>query len=131
MFGFLKNAHDHQDCVRALDLLVPITAVASVMPPYMRPFLFAGGAISSHVRRASTALRHIERASDACVAQRRRLRGSSDGRGVEDGRKDMLDGFLDIMHEKGEQKDFGLTEVKMEVYVALHVFRLDPNPGPD
>jgi hypothetical protein len=131
MFGFLKNAHDHQDYIRALDLLVPITAVASVMPPYMRPFLFAGGAISSHVRRASTALRHIERASDACVAQRRRLRGSSDGRGVEDGRKDMLDGFLDIMHEKGEQKDFGLTEVKMEVYVALYVFRLDPNPGPD
>lgn len=67
------------------------------------------------VFKALKAVKHIENASDACVAERRRLLASNES--VE--RKDMLESFFDIMREKGERKDFGPTEVKMEVYGAL------------
>lgn len=70
------------------------------------------------VPRASIALKamkHIENATDDCIAERQRLLGNNETIG----RKDMLQSFLDIMREKGEAKDFGLTEVKAEIYAAL------------
>ncbi|KAF2633131.1 cytochrome P450 [Macroventuria anomochaeta] len=109
-FGFMENAHDHQRYIHALDLVTPFLAVACVMPAYMRPFFLASGAMVPRVFRALNALKHIESASDACVAEGRL------GFKCDRGRKDMLDGFFDIWHKKGEAKDFTLMEVKMEVY---------------
>lgn len=124
-FGFMENAHDHEGYIHALDLLVPFIAVACAMPAYMRPLFLASGAMLPPVFNALGALRHIETASDACVAQRRQdSTRDEDGRrrrsqGQGQSQKDMLDGFFDILRSKGEAKDFTLTEVKMEVYGAL------------
>jgi hypothetical protein len=115
----MENAHDHQGYIHALDLLVPFIAVACAMPAYMRPLFLASGALVPRVFKALGALRHIETASDACVAQRR-LRSTRNEAGRRgQGQKDMLDGFFDILRSKGEKKDFTLAEVKMEVYGAL------------
>jgi hypothetical protein len=120
-FGFMENAYDHGGYIHALDLLVPFVAVACAMPAYMRPLLLAIGVTVPRVFKALGALRHIETVSDACVAQRRHdsTRNEAGRRGQGQGQKDMLDGFFDILRSKGEEKDFTLTEVKMEVYGAL------------
>lgn len=116
-FGFMENAHDYKGYIRALDLLVPIIAVACAMPVYMRPFLLISGALIPRMFKALRALKHLESASEACVAERlRHLNSETSGSGD---RRDMLNCFLDIMNEKGREMDFGLTEVKMEVYGAL------------
>ncbi|KAI0569345.1 CypX cytochrome P450 [Pyrenophora tritici-repentis] len=112
-FGFMENAHDHEGYIHALDPLVPFVTVACAMPVYMRPLFLASGATVPRVFKALGALRHIETASDACVAQRRHDSTRDKAGRRSQGQKDMLDGFL---HSKGEEKDFTLTEVKMEVY---------------
>lgn len=115
MFGFMKGAHDYGGYIHALDLLIPFIAVACVMPTYMRTLFLVSGAMIPRVFKALKALKHIENASDACVTERRRLHDSD--KAVE--RKDLLESFFDIVREKGDRKDFGATEVKMEVYGAL------------
>lgn len=115
MFGFMEGAYDHGGYIHALELLLPIIAVACVMPTCMRLPLFIGGAMTPWIAKALKALKHIENASDACIAERQRYRSSNGA----NQRKDMLEKFFDIMREKGEQRDFGATEVKMEVYGAL------------
>jgi hypothetical protein len=102
-----------------LDLLVPFVAVACVMPAYMRPLFLASGATVPRVFKALGTLRHIETASDACVAQRRQDFTCDEAGHRGQDQKDMLDGFFDTLRSKGEEKDFTLTEVKMEVYGAL------------
>jgi hypothetical protein len=111
----MKDAHDYGGYIHALDLLIPFIAVACASPTYLRPFVLISGAMVPRVFKALKALKHIEDVSEACVAERQRLISS----GKADDRKDMLQSFFDIMREKGDQKDFGLTEVKMEVYGAL------------
>ncbi|KAE8871021.1 hypothetical protein PTNB29_01365 [Pyrenophora teres f. teres] len=118
-FGFMENAHDHEGYIHALDLLIPFTAVACAMPAYMRPLFLASGAMVPRVFEALRALRHIETASDACVAQRRHDSTRDKAGRRSQGQKDMLDGFFNILRSKGEEKDFTLTEVKMEVYGAF------------
>jgi hypothetical protein len=115
MFGFMKGAHDYGGYIHALDLLIPFIAVACASPTYMRPWVLVSGAMIPRVFRALKALRHIENASEACVMERQHLISN----GKVDEREDMLQSFFDIMRVKGDQKDFGLTEVKMEAYGAL------------
>lgn len=116
-FGFMENGHDHEGYIRALDLLVPIIAVACAMPVYMRPFLLISGVLIPRIFQALRALKYIESASEVCVAER--LRFLSSEKNGDCDRKDMLECFLNIMNEKGGEVGFGLTEVKMEVYGAL------------
>jgi hypothetical protein len=115
MFGFMKNAHDYGGYIHALELLIPFIATACASPTYLRPIVLVSGAMVPRVFKALKALKHIEDASEACVAERQKLIPS----GKADGYKDMLQSFFDIVRQKGFQKDFGLTEVKMEAYGAL------------
>lgn len=114
-FGFLQNAHDHAGYIHALDLLIPLIAVACTAPTYVRPLVLVSGAAIPRVFKALKALKHIESASLACVVQREHVIAQGKAEECED----MLQSFFDIMREKGQEKDFGITEVKMEAYGAL------------
>ncbi|KAK1914917.1 hypothetical protein P3342_010908 [Pyrenophora teres f. teres] len=115
MFGFLKGAYDHGGYIHALDLLIPLIAVACASPAYLRPLVLISGAMIPQVFKALKALKHIEDASESCVTDRQRLIESGEAGDTED----MLQSFFGIMQKKGSQKDFGITEVKMEVYGAF------------
>ncbi|KAG9188185.1 hypothetical protein G6011_02108 [Alternaria panax] len=114
-FGFIKNAHDCGGYIRALDLLIPFIAIACASSAYLRSVVLISGAMIPRVFRALKALKHIEDASAACVSERQRLINS----GKADECEDMLQSFFNIMRQNGSQKDFGLTEVKMEAYGAF------------
>lgn len=116
-FGFMEFAHDHAGYIRALDLLVPMIAIACTMPSYLRTFFLISGALVPQVFKALKALRHIEDALGACVAERQQLHDQSPPAQAKP--EDMLESFFSIMREKGDKVDFGLTEVKMEAYGAL------------
>lgn len=84
---------------------------------YLRPLFLLSGAFIPRIFRALRALKHIENASEACVAERQQLHSQSS---VNDCKpEDMLESFFDIMRDKGDKVDFGKTEVKMEAYGAL------------
>ena len=117
MFGFMKNAHDYGGYIHSLDLLIPFIAVACASPAYLRPIVLISGALIPRVSKALKALKHIEEASEACVTERKRRIE----RGKADDCEDMLQSFFNIMHQKGTDKDFGMTEIKAEVYGALWV----------
>jgi hypothetical protein len=117
-FGFLEHAHDHAGYIRALDLVVPLIAVACVMPAYIRPVFLLVGILVPRISKAMRALKHIEHASEACVVERQQLHNNI----VADKHTptDMLESFFAIMRKREERADFGSTEVKMEVYGALY-----------
>ena len=74
-FGFMEFAQDHKGYIQALDLLVPMIAIACKMPVYLRPFFLISGALVSRVFKVLRALKHIENASCACVAERQHMHG--------------------------------------------------------
>ncbi|RAR15793.1 pisatin demethylase [Stemphylium lycopersici] len=115
MFGFLESAYDFGGYIHALDLLIPFIAVSCVSPTYLRPLVLISGAMVPRVFKALKALKHIEKSSEACVTERHNLIINGKAEECED----MLQGFFNIMREKGQQKDFGMTEVKMEAYGAF------------
>ena len=115
MFGFIKNAYDYGGYIHSLDLLIPFIAVACALPAYLRPIVLISGAMVPRVFKALKALKHIEETSEACVTNRK----SRIERGKVDDCEDMLQSFFNIMHQKGTEKDFGMVEVKAEVYGAL------------
>ncbi|KAF5677377.1 pisatin demethylase [Fusarium circinatum] len=115
MFGFLKEGGDHQGYIRSLDTLLPALAVTSVTPTYVRKLFLTAGTMFGSVRRALTSLNEIERAAELCIAERQEI--LKNGKTVE--RKDIMSSLFDIIREKGDKVDFGLTEAKVEVYVAL------------
>ncbi|EUC39786.1 hypothetical protein COCMIDRAFT_110588 [Bipolaris oryzae ATCC 44560] len=115
MFGFLHGGHDYGSYINALDCLIPFIAVTCVSPAYLRPLIFVGGAAIPRTLKALKALQHIEAASKACVMERQNLIANGEAKDC----KDMLQSFFDIVLEKGQQKDFGITEVKMEAYGAF------------
>lgn len=122
MFGFLEAGHDHRGYIKALDLLLPILCAASVMPTYLRtPFLMGGALVQPRVRKALTSLTDIDNAAAACIAEREALLEASDRRagGEKEQPSDILASLFATMHDKGDKVDFGRTEVKVEVYVAL------------
>ncbi|KAF3031644.1 hypothetical protein E8E12_000748 [Didymella heteroderae] len=116
-FGFLEHAHDHAGYIRALDLVVPLIAVACVMPAYIRPVFLLVGILVPRISKAMRALKHIEHASEACVVERQQLHNNI----VADKHAptDMLESFFAIVRKREERADFGSTEVKMEVYGAF------------
>lgn len=116
-FSFMEFVQDHKGYIQALDLLVPTIAIACTMPSYLRPFFLIGGALVPRVSKALKALKHIENASGACVAERRQLHSQLTSERAKP--EDMLESFFSIMREKGDKVDFGLTEIKMEAYGAL------------
>jgi hypothetical protein len=115
MFGFMEHAHDHAGYINALDELIPIIAVACVMPSYLRLPVMICSAIIPRVFKALKALDHIGTAAGDSVHERQHELATNKF----NDREDMLQSFFDIMHKKGSEKDFGLTEVKMEVYGGL------------
>ncbi|KAF5234790.1 hypothetical protein FANTH_11979 [Fusarium anthophilum] len=115
MFGFLKEGGDHQGYIRSLDTLLPALAVTSVMPTYVRTLFLMAGTMFGSVRKALISLNEIERAAELCIAERQEI--LKNGETVE--RKDIMSSLFDIIQEKGDKADFGLTEAKVEVYVAL------------
>ncbi|EEU37985.1 uncharacterized protein NECHADRAFT_3047, partial [Fusarium vanettenii 77-13-4] len=115
MFGFLKEGGDHRGYIRSLDTLLPILAVASAMPTYIRTLFSLAGTMFGSVRGALTAINEIERAAESCIAERQEI--LNNGETVE--RKDILSALFEIIQEKGDKVNFGLTEAKVEVYVAL------------
>ena len=117
-FGFLEHGHDHAGYIRALDLVVPLIAVACVMPASLRPVFVLIGILVPRISKALRALKHIEDASETCVVERQRLHDHMDS--GEHAPTDMLESFLAIVRKREERADFGLTEAKMEVYGALY-----------
>ncbi|CAK7221894.1 hypothetical protein SBRCBS47491_004685 [Sporothrix bragantina] len=116
MFGCLAAGHDHRGYIRSLDLLLPILCAASVMPTYIRSLFLIGGAlVQPRVMKALTSLKDIDEAAEQCIAERH----AQLEQGKSGDEKDILASLFAVMREKGEKVDFGRTEVKVEVYVAL------------
>ncbi|KAF5963566.1 pisatin demethylase [Fusarium bulbicola] len=115
MFGFLKEGGDHQGYIRSLDTLLLALAVTSVMPTSVGTLFLIAGTMFRSVRRALTSLNEIERAAELCIAERQEI--LKNGETVE--RQDIMSSLFDIIQEKGDKADLGLTEAKVEVYVAL------------
>ncbi|KAH7161064.1 cytochrome P450 [Dactylonectria macrodidyma] len=115
MFGFMKNKSDYRGYIRSLDLLLPILTTSCVLPSYIRPIFLLGVVMMPGVYKALGSLKDIEAAAESCVSERQRLVESSDA----SEKKDILSSLFDIVRDKGEKVDFGMTEVQVEVYVAL------------
>jgi hypothetical protein len=118
MFGFLEGAYDYGGYIGALDMLIPLIAVACVSHVFLRPLVLLSGAVVPRVSKALTALKHIESAAEARVIERRHLLNSYSDKCF----TDMLQHFFNVMHDQGMKKDFGMTEVKMEIYGALYAY---------
>ncbi|CAK7201538.1 hypothetical protein SEUCBS139899_004244 [Sporothrix eucalyptigena] len=117
MFGFLEAGHDHRGYIRSLDLLLPILCAASVMPTYLRTvFLMGGALIQPRVLKALTSLKDIDNAAEQCIVDRH---AQLEAGQKDESEKDILASLFSVMREKGDKVDFGRTEVKVEVYVAL------------
>lgn len=119
MFGFLETSDDYEGYIGALDTLLPIMTVASVIPTYFRSILFASGVFFSSIRSALAAMGKIENAAEASVIQRVQLDDNE-----KSSRDDMLAKLLGIYQEKGEKADFYPRDIKVEVFSALYVSRL-------
>lgn len=117
MFGFMKDKHDYNGYIQSLDSLLPVLTTASVMPSYARPLFLLGGAMMPKISKALKSIKEMEQAADLCIAERQAL--LEKGGGME--RNDILKTLFDIAQEQGERVDFGMLEVKVEVYVALYV----------
>ncbi|KAF4464320.1 pisatin demethylase, partial [Fusarium albosuccineum] len=115
MFGFMKDRHDYGNYIKSLDTLLPILTAASVVPTYLRTPFFLGGAVVPGIFKALKSVKAIEIAAEHCVRQRQQLVGN----GIAGDKNDILEDLFDIWANKGEKVDFGLTEIKVEVYVAL------------
>jgi hypothetical protein len=115
MFGFMAQAADYRGYITALDCLLPMLTAACVMPSYMRPFFLIGGSIFPRVLRALMSVKNIETAAKDAVAKRLALMN----KGESGGRENILNNLFEIMENKGEKVDFGLTEITVEVCVAL------------
>ncbi|KAF7557115.1 hypothetical protein G7Z17_g924 [Cylindrodendrum hubeiense] len=115
MFGFMKDKSDYRGYIRSLDLLVPILTTSCVLPTYIRPLFLGIVVLMPGVYKALGSLKDIEKAAESCVSERQRLVESGD---VTEN-KDILSSLFDIVREKGEKLDFGMTEVQVEVFGAL------------
>jgi hypothetical protein len=111
----MKEKKDHANYISSLDTLLPVLAVVSTLPTYLRNLFLMGGILMPNVWKALGALKDIEIAAETCVEERRNLLAA----GESINRQDILASLMDIVHEKGDKVDFGMTEVKVEVYVAL------------
>ncbi|KAL2868893.1 cytochrome P450 [Aspergillus lucknowensis] len=114
MFGFMKQCSDVNDYIASLDTLLPVLCAASVMPTYIRAPFLASGVLLGSVRKARKALGSIEQASANCVRERLQSEAKSEG-----AREDILGKLLDIHTNKGDQHNFNLTDVQVEVYTGL------------
>ncbi|KAI4657680.1 uncharacterized protein J4E78_006068 [Alternaria triticimaculans] len=115
MFGFMAQAADYRGYITALDCLLPMLTTACVMPSYIRPFFLTGGAIFPRILKALMSLKNVETAAKDAVAERSALMK----KGEADGKDDILNSLFEVMETKGAKVDFGLTEITVEVYVAL------------
>ena len=71
------------------------------------------------VFRALMSIKNIEKAADDVVAERLALIE----KGEAEDKKDVLNSLFEVMQEKGDKVGFGVTEIKVEAYVALYVFQ--------
>lgn len=115
----MREKSDHRNYIKSLDTLLPVLAVVSTLPTYLRTLCLVGGAMIPKVLAALSAIKDIEVAAESCVAERQSLLDS----GSHTESKDILSSLMDISSNKNDKIDFGLTEVKVEVYVALYVNR--------
>ncbi|PYI06980.1 cytochrome P450 [Aspergillus sclerotiicarbonarius CBS 121057] len=114
MLGFLENRHDHLGYMKSEDTIIPVMAVAGVMPAYIRPICTFGGILFSRMREAISALGTLTQAADAAVEER----VLAEKRGDEQ-KPDILSKVLKVYHEQGEKLDYNLVDVKMEAFGAF------------
>jgi hypothetical protein len=56
----MENSHDHESYIASLDVLLPVTMAASLVPPAFRVT----------IRKGLGAVKHISAAARGCVAKR-------------------------------------------------------------
>jgi hypothetical protein len=116
MFGFLDGAYDHGGYIGALDLLIPFLVVTCAFPSYLRPLILISGAAIPRVAQALRAMKRINDAAQESVKQRQLQLKSFPPHHF----NDMLQRLFGIARDKGVDKNFGMEEVKMEIWVALY-----------
>ncbi|PWY66489.1 cytochrome P450 monooxygenase [Aspergillus sclerotioniger CBS 115572] len=114
MLGFLENRHDYLGYIKSIDTMIPIMAVAGVMPTYIRSVFMFGGLLFSRMREALSALSTLTQAADAAVEDRVQAQQRGDEQ-----KPDVLSKILKVYHEQGEKLDFNLVDVKMEAFGAF------------
>ncbi|XHG07452.1 hypothetical protein AWENTII_010599 [Aspergillus wentii] len=115
MFGFMKNQGDVDDYIYSLDTLVPIMALASIMPVYTRPlFLYGGALFFPSIKRGLKSLAAIDREAGSCVEERLQSE-----RGGKPQRRDILRKLFEIWETSGVASDFEQIDIKAEIYSAL------------
>ncbi|KAL3476844.1 hypothetical protein BJX99DRAFT_257967 [Aspergillus californicus] len=115
LFGFMELRCDLAGYTAFLERLLPVICAVSVMPRYARmPFLFVGLLFRSF-REALFALKQIEMTSGECIRERLKLIKENKNHGPDD----ILGKVLAIYENKGEEMDFDLTDVQIDVYAGL------------
>lgn len=123
MFGFLNERRDHRDYIKSLETLLPTLATASSLPRYGQTLALLAGAALPSVFKALSCLKDVEKAAEDCVHERQRLLATAQ----RPEKKDILASLMEVADTKGEKLDFGLSEVKVEVYVALYASSVAPS----
>ncbi|RAL10282.1 cytochrome P450 [Aspergillus homomorphus CBS 101889] len=115
-FGLLQKGHDFLGYTTATDFLIPVMAVAGVMPSYVRSLFMLGGLIFSRTRKAFKALEQLAHAADVAVEERMDNTKKIDGLPWH---PDLLSRVFEIYYREGEALDYKVIDVKMEAFGAF------------
>lgn len=119
MFGFLEAGGDHLGYISATDDLVPVQFLAGNMPTYVRGLFMLTGILLPKVRSALKALGDLTEATNKMLKSRvAALQSDSQSKPQ---RPDILGKLLEISHNRGEELDFVLDDIKMESFGGLFV----------
>ena len=114
MFGFMDGRSDYQSYIASLDSLMPPMCIAECAATYARPFVLGSTILIPSMRKTLKALSNIAEAARTSVDQRSRELQTG-----QEQRSDILQQLFDIQTEKGEKVDFGIPEIRQEVYGAM------------
>ncbi|PWY73041.1 putative cytochrome P450 [Aspergillus heteromorphus CBS 117.55] len=113
MFGFLQEMRDHLGYMESTDTMIPVMAVAGVLPSYLRSAFMLSGLLFSSIRQAMVATMTLVKAADEAVEDR--LQAEKRG---EEQKPDVLTKIFNIYRLQGAKVDLRVEDVKVEAWVA-------------
>ncbi|KAK4223596.1 putative cytochrome P450 pisatin demethylase-like protein [Podospora fimiseda] len=114
-FGFLAEKKDYKGWIESTDLLIPFMAIASVIQPWLRPFLMFAGILKPSILRGAKMIGTIEKVCQECIDTRVKEMEEL----PEERKEDLLGQFFGVMESYGDEGWFGGLEIKGEIYTAL------------
>lgn len=115
MFGFMNERTDVGNYMKAIDSLLPAFTIGGILPSYLtKMYLVFTILVSSSVRGALGAVKHIENASEAAVERRKQEIVEN-----KDDKRDMLRKMLEINADRGEKINFTYQHICVESHSSM------------